>query len=76
MSTHDLVAAQSVRNVAEAIERALIAGGHGARVEETLWPAIRSCGVDRAIFDQAIDVLLTMQRAWREGTRLYAGAQP
>lgn len=38
---------QTVRNVAEAIERSLAGLGEGALVEETLWPACKALGVRR-----------------------------
>ena len=44
----------------------------GARVEEDLWPAVRSCGVSRRDFDAAIDSLIEERRVERSYDRIYA----
>lgn len=53
------VEAQTVRNVAEAIERVLAEVGHRGASEAALWTAIESCGVTREVFDAALRVLVT-----------------
>lgn len=63
--------AQTVRRVAEAIVRTVRGREEGALIEETLWPAVESCGVERCDFYDAIDLLLMRQVAFQSYDRLY-----
>ena len=62
-------AAQTVRHVAEALERVLRDTPDGGRIV-TLRTAITGCGVSREAFDQAVEVLVIQQRVKRAGNRL------
>jgi|GEM_PF-3727190 len=66
---------RAVRNVAEAIERALVGATEGGHVENQLWPACRAIGVRRAVFDSAIEVLEVQRRVARSYDRIYVEAK-
>jgi hypothetical protein len=64
------VEAQTVRNVAEAIERVL----RDAPVvvpEASLWAALGPLGVTRAAFDRALETLETRRVVRRAGGRVF-----
>lgn len=70
-----LTETQSIRNVAEAIERSLVGAAEGGHVEDQLWPACKAVGVRRGVFDSAIEVLEIQRRVVRSYDRIYVEAR-
>lgn len=62
---------QTVRNVKDAILLSIVGRREGALIEETLWPAIESCGVDRTLFNRAIATMKRAQQVIQSYDRLY-----
>jgi hypothetical protein len=62
---------QTIRNVAEAVERSLRGEREGAQIEWMLWPVCQKQGISRAVFDRAIDVLLIQKRVVQSYDRIY-----
>lgn len=61
--------AQTVRNVAEAIERVLREAPQGGRIA-TLRSALARCGVSDKHFDHAVEVLVIQRRVRKSRGRL------
>ena len=66
------VEAQTVRNLAEAIERVLAGVSHRGASESALWGAIQSCGVERSAFDHALQALVTRRVVRRTRARVFS----
>jgi hypothetical protein len=66
------IRAQIIRNVAEGIERSIAGLHEGGHVEDQLWPAVKSVGVRRADFDEAVETLISQRRVRRSYDRIYA----
>jgi hypothetical protein len=65
------VEAQTVRNVAEALERVLRDHAPAGPSEAILWASLGPLGVARASFDRALAVLETRQVVRRERGRVF-----
>jgi hypothetical protein len=62
-------------NVVDALRLALDERPDGCR-ESAVWRGVEACGVARAIFDEAIEIMLDAGWANRQHGRLFSGPAP